>query len=124
MDCKNVILDFESKPVDETLQEAYWKYYLDHDSAIPISVMGAMLGSIRWMAQYSDFYYDGGWPNKSHEDYKLYYNGIWQDILSRKQKTEDVFDKYFSSQMTTRLSNKIKEVIEIAKLFAPEYAQL
>ena len=120
MECKNEILDLESKPVDEELQEAYWEYYYDHDNAIPINVMGAMLGSVMWLALYSDFYYDGKWPNKSHEDYKLYYDSIWQDILSPKQKTEDVFEKYFNSPMTTRLSDQIKQVIEIAKMFAPE----
>ena len=114
------IMDFSSMPSEPELNESYWEQYEKTDCKIPFGGMGMMRMSIKWTAQYSTFYHDGKWPNKTQSEYNQFYNGFWEDIKNKKLNTKAIFSKYFDLQMTKALFEKITETIQIMKMYSTE----
>ena len=52
--------------------------------------------SMSWIAQFSNFYHDGKWPDKTQEDYNQFYDSLWKDIINPTIDGWELYNKYFS----------------------------
>ena len=121
MEEKIKIKDYLSTPSEPELDESYWEQYEKTDCEIPFGGTGMMRISLKWIAQYSSFYHDGKWPNKTQAEYNQFYNGFWKDIKNTKLDVKDVFNKYFDLHMTKELFEKISESIHLMKVYSARY---
>ena len=116
---------------DEKLEKKYWskeaqelddfyskKYFNQSTCIIPFHSFGSMWISMSVIAQFSNFYHDGKWPDKTQEDYNQFYDSLWKDIINPQINGGVLYSKYFSKVRTKKYANKILETMAMMRGFS------
>ena len=70
------------------------------------------------IAQFSDFYHDGKWPDKTQEDFNQYYDSLWKDIINPAIDGWELYNKYFSKVTTVKCAKKILETMALMRQYS------
>ena len=116
---------------DEKLEKKYWskeaqelddfysdKYFKQSTCIIPFGGMGANWIFMSCIAQFSDFYHDGKWPDKTQEDFNQYYDSLWKDIINPQIDGWELYNKYFSKVTTVKCAKNILETMAMMREFS------
>ena len=116
---------------DEKLEKKYWskeaqelddfyskKYFNQSTCIIPFYSFGSMWIFMSVIAQFSNFYHDGKWPDKTQEEYNQFYDSFWKDIINPKISGGALFSKYFSKVTTKKVTKKIMETTAMMRHFS------
>ena len=116
---------------DEKLEKKHWskeaqklddlytdKYFNQSTCIIPFGGMGANWIFMSCIAQFSDFYHDGKWPDKTQEDFNQYYDSLWKDIINPQIDGWELYNKYFSKVTTVKCAKNILETMAMMREFS------
>ena len=116
---------------DEKLEKKYWskeaqelddfyskKYFNQSTCIIPFHSFGMNWISISWIAQFSNFYHDGKWPDKTQEDYNQFYDSLWKDIINPQIGGGVLYSKYFSKVTNKKYLKKILETMALMRQYS------
>ena len=116
---------------DEKLEKINWskeaqelddfysdKYFKQSTCIIPFGGMGANWIFMSCIAQFSDFYHDGKWPDKTQEDFNQYYDSLWKDIINPQIDGWELYNKYFSKVTTVKCAKNILETMAMMREFS------
>ena len=68
--------------------------------------------------QFSDFYHDGKWPDKTQEDFNQYYDSLWKDIINPTIDGWELYNKYFSKVTTVKCAKRILETMALMRQYS------
>jgi hypothetical protein len=119
---------------DEKLQKKNWseqaqklddlysdKYFKQSTCIIPFGGFGMLWISTSWIAQFSNFYHDGKWPDKTQEEYNQFYDSLWKDIINPKISGDVLYTKYFSKVTTKKYTKIIMETAAMMRHYSKYY---
>ena len=107
-----------SKEAQE-LDDFYSKKYFNQSTCIiPFHSFGSMCISMSVIAQFSNFYHDGKWPDKTQEDYNQFYDSLWKDIINPQIGGGVLYSKYFSKVTNKKYLKKILETMALMREFS------
>ena len=116
---------------DEKLEKKNWskeaqklddfysdKYFQQSTCIIPFGGIGANWIFMSAIAQFSDFYHDGKWPDKTQEDFNQYYDSLWKDIINPAIDGWELYNKYFSKVTTVKCAKRILETMALMRQYS------
>ena len=118
---------------DEKLEKKNWskeaqklddfysdKYFQQSTCIIPFGGIGANWIFMSCIAQFSNFYHDGKWPDKTQEDFNQYYDSLWKDIINPTIDGWELYNKYFSKVTTVKCAKNILETMALMRRFSQD----
>lgn len=116
---------------DEKLEKKYWSkeaqklddfysdnYFKQSTCIIPFGGIGANWIFMSCIAQFSNFYHDGKWPDKTQEDFNQYYDSLWKDIINPQIDGWELYNKYFSKVTTVKCAKNILETMALMRQYS------
>jgi len=116
---------------DEKLEKKYWSkeaqklddfysdnYFKQSTCIIPFYSFGSLWIFMSVIAQFSDFYHDGKWPDKTQEDFNQYYDSLWKDIINPTIDGWELYNKYFSKVTTVKCAKRILETMALMRQYS------